>query len=140
MTTGATQLPLGLTSHNNQSLFSDHYLDDILRRSDAWREAIPQAEAFLVWLRDLYAAEKAQLSHYNKDKLEDKWFKPIFDRLGHTEWELFLADAQQQHQQLTAQFIALETELNQHVYALFHLTPEEIQIIETSTKYNYGGV
>jgi hypothetical protein len=56
------------------------------------------------------------------------------------EWELFLADARQQHQQFTAQIIALETELNQHVYALFHLTPEEIQIIETSTKYNYGEV
>ncbi len=56
------------------------------------------------------------------------------------EWELFLADAQQQHQQLTTQIIALETDLNQQVYALFHLTPEEIQIIETSTKYNYGEV
>jgi hypothetical protein len=56
------------------------------------------------------------------------------------EWELFLADAQQQHQQLTSQIITLETELNQHVYTLFHLTPEEIQIIETSTKYPYGEV
>ena len=97
MTSGAAQLPLGLTSHNNQSLFSDHYLDDILRRSD-----IPR--------------KKRQ------------------------EWELFLADAQQQHQQLTAQIIAPETDLNQQVYALFHLTPEEIQIIEASTKYNYGEV
>jgi hypothetical protein len=56
------------------------------------------------------------------------------------EWELFLGDGRGQHQQLTAQIIALETELNRHVYALFHLTPEEIQIIETSTKYNYGEV
>jgi hypothetical protein len=56
------------------------------------------------------------------------------------DWELYLADGRRQHQQLTAQIITLETELNQHVYALFHLTPEEIQIIETSTKYNYGEV
>jgi hypothetical protein len=97
MTSGATQLPLGLTSHNNQSLFSDHYLDDILRRTD--------------------------------NLLKER-----------REWELFLADAQQQHQQLTSQIITLETELNQQVYALFHLTQAEIQIIETSTKYNYGEV
>jgi hypothetical protein len=56
------------------------------------------------------------------------------------EWEGYLADVQQQQQQLTSQIIALETELNQHVYDLFHLTPEEIQIIETSTKYPYGEV
>jgi hypothetical protein len=30
---------------------------------------------------------KAQLLHYNEDQLEDKWFKPIFARLGHAEWE-----------------------------------------------------
>ena len=86
MTSGAAQLPLGLTSHNNQSLFSDHYLDDILRRTDIWRNARPQAEAFLAWLRDLYAQEKAQLPHYKESQLEDNWFKPIFTRLGHT-WE-----------------------------------------------------
>jgi hypothetical protein len=56
------------------------------------------------------------------------------------EWELFLGNGREQHQQLTAQIIVLETELNRHVYALFKLTPEKIQIIETSTKYNYGEV
>jgi hypothetical protein len=81
------QLPLSLSSHHNQSLFSDHYLDTILRREAAWREAIPQARDFLAWLRGLYAAEKAQLPHYNENQLEDKWFKPIFARLGHEHWE-----------------------------------------------------
>ncbi|MBK6327082.1 MAG: hypothetical protein IPF56_14265 [Chloroflexi bacterium] len=56
------------------------------------------------------------------------------------EWELYLADAQHQHQQLTAQIITQETQLNAHVYKLFHLTPEEIHLIEQSTKYNYGEV
>ena len=134
MASSASRIPHSLSNHNNQALFSDHYLDQILRRNQPWRSAIPQAQAFLTWLRDLYAQEKAQLPHYKESQLEDNWFKPIF------EWELFLTDAQQQHQQLTTQIIALETELNQHVYALFHLTPEDIQIIETSTKYNYGEV
>jgi hypothetical protein len=34
----------------------------------------------------------------------------------------------------------LKTELNQHVYRLFDLTPAEIQLIEASTKYQYGEV
>ncbi len=86
MTVSPSQIPLNLTSHNNQSFFSDHYLNDILRRSDDWRRAIPPAQEFLAWLRHLYAQEKAQLPHYKESQLEDNWFKPIFDRLGHV-WE-----------------------------------------------------
>ncbi len=84
--TVATQLPLTHSSYNNQSLFSDHYLDDILRADKAWNAAIPQAQAFLVWLRDLYAQEKDQLAGYNEAQLEGKWFEPIFERLGHV-WQ-----------------------------------------------------
>lgn len=87
MTDSPQQLPLTFSSHHNQSLFSDHYLDEILRRSDNWRPAIPQAQVFLAWLRDLYAQEKEQLAHYNEDQLEDKWFKPIFAQLGYDHWE-----------------------------------------------------
>ena len=45
-----------------------------------------------------------------------------------------------EHQRLTAEIVRLETELNAHVYALFDLTSEEIEIIEESTKYRYGEV
>jgi hypothetical protein len=45
-----------------------------------------------------------------------------------------------EHQRITAEIVRLETELNAHVYALFDLTPEEIQTIEESTKYSYGEV
>lgn len=71
------QLPLMLTSYNNQSLFSDHYLSDILRADEAWRHAIPQAQAFLAWLRGLYAQEKDQLAGYNEAQLEGKWFEIV---------------------------------------------------------------
>jgi hypothetical protein len=33
-----------------------------------------------------------------------------------------------------------ETELNGRVYGMFGLTPEEIAIVEESTKYRYGDV
>ncbi|MCI0576039.1 MAG: hypothetical protein L0332_02800 [Chloroflexi bacterium] len=44
------------------------------------------------------------------------------------------------HEQLTAEIVRLETELNERVYGLFELAPEEIKIIEESTKYRYGEV
>ncbi len=86
MTVSASPIPLSLTSHNNQSLFSDHYLNDILRRADDWAAALAPAQEFLAWLRELYAQERAQLPDYKESQLEDNWFKPIFNRLGHV-WE-----------------------------------------------------
>ena len=121
------QPQLGFSPHNNQSLFSDHYLQDILRRT-------PDGtfnNALTAWWDLDFPTFRAQIKKVFKCDI------PLKER---HEWELFLADARQQHQQLTNQIITLETELNQHVYTLFHLTPEEIQIIETSTKYPYGEV
>lgn len=82
----ATQPPLELTTFNNQSLFSDHYLRDVLRPTAVWRSAIHQGREFLGWLRDLYAREQAQLPHYKEAQLEENWLRPIFGRLGHV-WE-----------------------------------------------------
>lgn len=56
------------------------------------------------------------------------------------DWESYLSHSTAQHTHLTHQIIAHETTLNNHVYTLFHLTPQEIQLIEQSTKYPYGAV
>lgn len=56
------------------------------------------------------------------------------------EWEDYLTAQQAKHTNFTNEIIRLETELNEIVYGLFDLTPEEIQIIEESTKYKYGEV
>lgn len=81
------QIPLPLTSHNNQSLFSDHYLDDILRHTPTWQTAVTHARPLLNWLRARYTQEQAQLTDYKEAQLEENWFKPIFERLGHV-WEV----------------------------------------------------
>ena len=81
------QIPLPHTSHNNQSLFSDHYLDDILRHTPTWQTAVTQARPLLNWLRARYTQEQAQLTDYKEAQLEENWFKPIFERLGHI-WEV----------------------------------------------------
>ena len=77
------QLSLGISSHNNHYLFSDHYLNNILKMDARWREAIPVGEAFLAWVTGVYEQEKAQLPHYSESQLENHWFKPILHWLGH---------------------------------------------------------
>ena len=48
-----------------------------------------------------------------------------------TDWESTLRDWQADHAKLTAQLIDAETEINNRVYALYHLTPADIQLLET---------
>lgn len=56
------------------------------------------------------------------------------------DWEAWLLERRREHERLTAEIIALETELNERVYALVDLTPSEIQTIEEVTRYRYGKV
>ena len=84
----ANQLTLGLDKpHRNEYLFSDHYLESILRREKTiWDAAQGTAAEFLSWLRQRYAAERNQLAAYNEAQLEERWIRPILERLGHV-WE-----------------------------------------------------
>jgi hypothetical protein len=78
------QLALDITPpHRNRYLFSDHYLDVLLPNDPRWSAALPEAEAFLAWLHELYAKEQAQLPYYTESQLEDHWFVPILKRLDH---------------------------------------------------------
>ncbi len=80
----AHQPSFGLLSHRNHYLFSDHYLDEILRRNrQIWEPATAEARPFLDWLRAHYAAEREALPNYNESQLEENWFRPILSRLGH---------------------------------------------------------
>ncbi len=77
-------LGLGTAPYNNQFLFADHYLDQILTGDERWIAGLAEAEAFLTWLRDLYEHEREHLADYSESQLEDHWFIPIFTHLGHT--------------------------------------------------------
>jgi hypothetical protein len=79
----STQISLGLSSHNNHYLFSDHYLNHILKSDSRWKDAVDTGDDFLAWVTALYEKEKEQLAHYNEGQLEEHWFKPIFRQLSH---------------------------------------------------------
>ncbi len=70
--------------YNNQSLFSDHYLNEILRRETVWPAGQADTAVLLKPLRQLYQNQREQLPHYNESQLEDNWFRPILALLGHT--------------------------------------------------------
>ncbi len=69
-----------------------------------------------------------------------KVFKQDIPLSERDEWADWLEAQRDKHERYTVEIVCLETELNERVYALFNLTPEEIQIIEESTKYKYGEV
>jgi hypothetical protein len=69
-----------------------------------------------------------------------KVFKRDIPLTERDEWEAWLTANRTEHTRLTTEIIHLETDLNARVYAAFHLTPEEIALIEESTKYRYGEV
>ena len=71
------------TDHRNQYLFSDHYLNQLLPQDPRWEQALPQAQSFWTWVQHLYAREQGQLADYNEAQLEEHWFKPILEKLGH---------------------------------------------------------
>ncbi|MEZ4668138.1 MAG: N-6 DNA methylase [Anaerolineae bacterium] len=56
------------------------------------------------------------------------------------DWERYLADQQAKHTAATHDIIQREIRLNAIVYDAFHLTADEIALIEQATKYPYGAV
>lgn len=68
------------TSHNNQQLFSDYYLNQILPSRPEWRELIADAEAVQARLTTLFAAYQPST---NKAQTEREWVQPVLEALGH---------------------------------------------------------
>lgn len=83
MVKSTAQLSLGISSHNNNHLFSDHYLNTILKEDPRWQNVIPDSDAFLAWATELHEQHAAQLDHYSEAQLENHWFQPILRQLGH---------------------------------------------------------
>ncbi|MBV9709105.1 MAG: Eco57I restriction-modification methylase domain-containing protein [Chloroflexi bacterium] len=74
-------LELPARAHNNQQLFSDHYLDETLPRRHDWQALMIEAEP----IKEQIAAIFAQYKPGDKEaQVEDDLIKPILRVLGHT--------------------------------------------------------
>ncbi|NQV23792.1 MAG: N-6 DNA methylase [Rhodopirellula sp.] len=51
------------------------------------------------------------------------------------EWESYLAETQSEHAKLTQQLAAAEAEINDRVYKLFDLTPDEIKLLQREVEH-----
>ena len=70
---------LPCTSHHNQSLFSDYYLDNILPQQ--WDGLKDEARHVMKRLQRMYA--RFTPNPNNEAQTEDDWIKPVLCELGH---------------------------------------------------------
>ena len=74
------QLQLLGAFHNNQRLFSDHYLNEILPRR--WDSLQDEAAQVMAQLRRHYS--KFTPNPSNEAQTEEDWIKPVLHALGHS--------------------------------------------------------
>jgi len=65
----------------NSNLFSNHYLEKLVRISPEWREADP-SDAFRA-IKELYERKARVLENYNESQLEENFIRPVLRILGH---------------------------------------------------------
>lgn len=100
-------------------------------QSDLGIPGKPLNQKLTAWWKLDFAGLRGELKMVVKSDI------PVSER---DEWESWFAAQRAEHERLTGKIIRLETELNARVYELFGLTPEEIALVEESTKYRYGEV
>jgi len=65
----------------NSNLFSNHYLEKLVKDNSEWREAEPE-EAF-AQIKELYERKARVLENYNESQLEENFIRPMLRILGH---------------------------------------------------------
>ena len=66
----------------NSNLFSNHYLEKLVKDSPEWRQEAGLAEAFTK-IKELYEHKARVLENYNESQLEENFIRPVLRLLGH---------------------------------------------------------
>ena len=66
----------------NSNLFSNHYLEKLVKDSPEWQEEAGLAEAF-ARIKELYLQKARVLENYNESQLEENFIRPVLRHLGH---------------------------------------------------------
>lgn len=67
---------LSIQAVNNQNLFSNHYLKNLIRKNDEWRSN--DHKTVFDEIKKIYNAEKPFLEDLNESQLEERFFRRIF--------------------------------------------------------------
>jgi hypothetical protein len=70
-----------LRPFKNSNLFSNHYLEKLIKDSPEWREEAAHAEAFAS-VKELYLRKARVLENYNESQLEENFIRPVLRLLG----------------------------------------------------------
>ncbi len=73
---------LSITAVDNKNLFSNYYLDNLIKTSTEWKKEEHKAAFFEI--KKLYDTEKDFLPTLNEKQLEQRFFAPIFRIFNHT--------------------------------------------------------
>ncbi len=65
----------------NSNLFSNHYLEKLVKDSPEWREEAGLAEAF-ARIKELYLRKARVLENYNESQLEENFIRPVLRTPG----------------------------------------------------------
>jgi hypothetical protein len=83
--TAPTQPPQLEQPHRNHGLFSDHYLNETLRRRPDWQQLVEEASPMMEQI-------KAIFDHYRptptekEAQTEEDWVRPVLRILGHADF------------------------------------------------------
>src|SRR5713226_2464648 len=76
-------VPYSGVSHHNRRLFSDHLLDQLLPKEEAWQQLQAEATSIMESLKQRFAGF-APTDVTNEAQTERDWIMPVLQELGHT--------------------------------------------------------
>jgi type I restriction-modification system DNA methylase subunit len=76
-----TQYPLTPSPHNNQQLFSDHYLDVLLPQRQDWQMLVTEAQPIMEEIATIFKKYKRTRK---EAQAEYRFVRPVLELLGHT--------------------------------------------------------
>ena len=76
------KMPQETRPFRNSNLFSNHYLEKLVKESPEWREAEGLKESFTA-IKEQYERKARVLENYNESQLEESFIRPVLRILGH---------------------------------------------------------
>lgn len=70
------------TVFNNSSLFSNHYLENMIQKTPEWNDDARLSDTY-TRIKEILDRKGKNFERYVEAELEHNWIRPVFDILGH---------------------------------------------------------